>query len=414
MRIPEIDLNDLDVFERGVPHEWFRRLRREAPVYWHEEPEGPGYWCITRYSDLKRISRDPATFSSERRGTLLREPDPAGLALVRNIMLNMDPPRHRRYRALVQKAFTPRMVEGLRPRVVELVGEILDAVIERGECDFVEELAAPLPVLVICEMMGVPAEDRRRVYEVGNRLVGFDDPELQPDGRARSEQAGEQAMAEMFLYAAKLREKALAHPGPDLASALVRAELDGQRLTPEEFHFFFLLLLIAGNETTRTVTSNGMIALLEQPAELRALERDPSLVGSAVEEILRFSPAVHCFRRTATRDVAVRGVRIREGDKVILWYPSANRDEEVFAEPDRFDIRRSPNEHVAFGHGEHYCLGANLARMELREIFRGIATRIRGLEMTEAPRRLRSNFINGVKEMRVQFRPGRVRASAAA
>jgi cholest-4-en-3-one 26-monooxygenase len=221
-------------------------------------------------------------------------------------------------------------------------------------------------------------------------------------------------MAEMFLYAAKLREKALAHPGPDLASALVRAELDGQRLTPEEFHFFFLLLLIAGNETTRTVTSNGMIALLEQPAELRALERDPSLVGSAVEEILRFSPAVHCFRRTATRDVAVRGVRIREGDKVILWYPSANRDEEVFAEPDRFDIRRSPNEHVAFGHGEHYCLGANLARMELREIFRGIATRIRGLEMTEAPRRLRSNFINGVKEMRVQFRPGRVRASAAA
>jgi cholest-4-en-3-one 26-monooxygenase len=218
----------------------------------------------------------------------------------------------------------------------------------------------------------------------------------------------------MFLYAAKLREKALSHPGDDLATGLVNVELDGRKLTPEEFHFFFMLLLIAGNETTRTVTTNGMISLLEHPDELRLLKRDPSLVESAVEEILRFSPAVHSFRRTATRDTDVRGVPIRENDKIILWYPSANRDEDVFGEPDRFDIRRSPNDHVAFGYGEHYCLGANLARMELQEIFRGIAERIDEMEMTARPRRLRSNFVNGVKEMRVRFRPGRQSTNVAA
>jgi cholest-4-en-3-one 26-monooxygenase len=413
VRLSDVNLNDLDVFERGVPHDWFSLLRKQAPVYRHEGGDGaPPFWAITRYHDLKAISRNPAVFSSERMGTLLRETDPAGLPIMRKIMLNMDPPQHRAYRALVNKAFTPRMIDALRPRIAELVDEIVDAVIEKGECDFVEELAAPLPMLVICEMMGVPDEDRRRVYEVGNSMVGFDDPELQPDGKPR--QNGDDAFAEMFMYAAKLREKALAHPGNDLATGLLNAELDGHKLTPEEFNFFFLLLLIAGNETTRTVTTNGMISLLENPGELQALKQDLSLVDSAVEEILRFSPAVHSFRRTATRDTEIRGVRIRENDKVILWYPSANRDEEIFDRPDRFDIRRSPNDHVAFGYGEHYCLGANLARMELQEIFRGIAARIDGLEMTAAPRRLRSNFINGVKEMRVRFRPGRRRAAAAA
>ena len=419
MQLSDVNLDDLDVFERGVPHEWFRLLRREAPVYWHEREGASGYWAITCHSDLKAISRNPGLFSSERGGTLLRDVDEAGLALMRQIMLNMDPPRHRQYRALINKAFTPRMIDNLRPRIVQLVEEIVDAVIEKGECDFVEELAAPLPMLVICEMMGVPEEDRMRVYEVGNSMVGFDDPELQTDGKPRSmqggaEQQGSAGMAEMFMYAAKLREKALKNPGDDLATGLVNVELDGHRLSPEEFAFFFMLLLIAGNETTRTVTTNGMISLLENPGELHALQGDLSLIDSAVEEILRFSPAVHSFRRTATRDTAIRGLPIRENDKIILWYPSANRDESVFPDPDRFDIRRTPNDHVAFGYGEHYCLGANLARMELHEIFRGIAGRIHGLEMTEAPRRLRSNFINGVKEMRVRFRPGRRSRAAAA
>ena len=405
MRPSDVNLNDLDVFERGVPHDWFRVLRREAPVHWHDEPGGPGYWCITRYHDLKAISRNPGVFSSERMGTLIRETDPAGLPIMRKIMLNMDPPHHRQHRALINKAFTPRMIDALRPRIVDLVARIIDAVIEKGECDFVEELAAPLPMLVICEMMGVPDEDRRRVYEIGNSMVGFDDPELQRDGKPRT--GGDDAFAEMFMYAAKLREKALTHPANDLATGLVNVELDGRKLTQEEFHFFFLLLLIAGNETTRTVTSNGMLTLIEHPEQLQALRRDLSLLPSAVEEILRYAPAVHTFRRTAMADSDLRGERIREGDKLLMWYPSANRDEEVFENSDAFDIRRQPNEHLAFGIGEHFCLGASLARLELNEIFRGIVTRLEDVEIAAPPRRLRSAFINGVKEMRVRFRAGR-------
>jgi cholest-4-en-3-one 26-monooxygenase len=412
MQLSDVNLNDLDAFERGCPHEMFDLLRREAPVFWHEEPDGPGYWAITKYEDLKQISRQPSRFSSEKRGILLREPEPETLEFTRNIMLSMDPPRHRQHRALINKAFTPRMVENLRPRIREMVREIVDAVIERGECDFVEDLAAPLPMLVICEMMGVPQEDRRRVYEVGNRMVGFDDPELQVDGQRISVESGMEASAEMFMYAGKLRERALRNPADDLATALVQAELDGEKLSEADFNFFFLLLLIAGNETTRTVTTNGMMSLLDHPEQLRDLQADPSLIDSAVEEILRYSPAVHSFRRTAMEDTQIRGQRIRKDDKLILWYPSANRDEDVFRDPHRFDIRRSPNDHIAFGYGEHYCLGANLARMELQEIFREITTRIRGMQTTAAPRRLRSNFINGVKEMRVRFEPGAASAAA--
>jgi cholest-4-en-3-one 26-monooxygenase len=279
----------------------------------------------------------------------------------------------------------------------------------------VESLAAPLPMLVICEMMGVPEEDRMHVYEVGNKMVGFDDPEYH-DGETLDmkvvkddeEDLGAQLSAEMFVYAARLYEKAKSQPSDDLASALVNAELDGRHLTPEEFNFFFLLLLIAGNETTRTVTTNGMISLLDNPDQLDLLKKDISLLDPAVEEILRYSPAVHSFRRTAMEKVEVRGREIDEGSKLILWYPAANRDEEVFDDPNRFDIRRTPNDHVAFGYGEHYCLGANLARMELQEIFREVVTRIDGLERAAEPRRLRSNFINGVKEMQVSFTPGAV------
>ncbi len=411
MKLSEVNLNDLDAFERGCPHEMFDLLRREAPVFWHQDAQGPGYWAITKYEDVKHVSRHTMAFSSERKGILMREPDPAVLAFTQQIMLSMDPPRHRQYRMLVNKAFTPRMVDGLRPRIKQMVREIVNTVIGRGECDFVEDLAAPLPMLVICEMMGVPEEDRQRVYAVGNKMVGFDDPEYhggQTLDMKLDQGEGMQYAAEMFMYAAKLREKALSHPGKDLATGLVNAELDGRKLTPEEFNFFFLLLLIAGNETTRTVTTNGMISLLDNPGELRDLQRDLALVDSAVEEILRYSPAVHSFRRTATEDTEIGGQKIREGDKIILWYPSANRDEEVFDDPHRFDIRRTPNDHIAFGYGEHYCLGANLARMELQEIFRELVSRIDGMERVAAPRRLRSNFINGVKEMRVRFDPGPV------
>ena len=412
MDLSDIDLSDLDVFEQHTPHEWFRLLRKAAPVHWHEEKDGPGFWAITKYADLKWISKNPRLFSSERQGTLREDPTPESLPLIRNIMLNMDPPRHRRYRALVDQAFRKRHVQALRPHIQDIVKQTINGVIEKGECEFVEEVAAILPMRVICEMMGVPDEDRRRVYEIGNSLIGSDDPELQDNGKPRKMEniSAQEAFAEMFMYADKLHEKARTNPSDDIAAALVNAELDGHKLSDDDFRFFFLLLLVAGNETTRTVTTNGMITLLEHPDQLATLESDPSLVDSAVEEILRFAPAVHTFRRQATADVELRDRKIRENDKVMLWYASVNRDEEVFADPDTFDVRRHPNDHLAFGVGEHYCLGANLARLELREIFRGIVTRFRDMEMTAPPRRLRSTFINGVKEMRVRFRPGAVQA----
>jgi cholest-4-en-3-one 26-monooxygenase len=408
MQLSDVNLCDPDIFQRGVPHDMFRLLRREAPVFWQEDMDGHGFWSVTKYADVKTVSTQPNLFSSYRGGALLRVLDEEGLVFVRQLMLNMDPPKHRQYRALVNKAFTPRMIDALHGRIREMVRDIINRIIERGECEFVEDVAAQLPLMVICEMMGVPEGDRRRVYEIGNQLVGIDDPDMQPDGEPGTPEKGHQAAMEMFFYADKLREKARTQPGNDLATGLVNAEVDGEKLSDMDFNFFFLLLLIAGNETTRTVTTNGMLTLIEHPEQLRDVQSDPSLVNSAVEEILRFAPAVHHFRRTATSPTELRGNRINEDDRVLLWYPSANRDEDVFPDADTFNIRRFPNEHVAFGIGEHFCLGANLARLELREIFREMTSRLHDIELTDSPKRLRSCFINGVKEMRVRFRPGPV------
>jgi cholest-4-en-3-one 26-monooxygenase len=406
MQLRGVNLTDPDIFQRGTPHEMFKVLRNEAPVYWHEEPNGPGFWAVTKYHDLKHVSKNPGLFSSARQGTLREDPPAGDLPAIQAIMLNMDPPQHRQYRTLVNQAFTPRMINNLHGQVRTMVKEIVDGVVERGECDFVEEVAALLPLAVICEMMGVPHADRRHIYVLGNKMVGIDDPDLQGDGKPIVPGDAMAAFGEMFGYASNLWKIAHEQPSDTLATALVNAELDGRKLDEMEFNFFFLLLLIAGNETTRTVTSNGMIALLENPDQLHALQNDQSLIPSAVEEILRFAPAVHTFRRTATAETELRGQRIEPEQKLLLWYPSANRDEDIFDQPDTFNIRRSPNDHVAFGFGEHYCLGANLARLELQEVFRGITTRLHEMEMVTPPRRLRSCFINGVKEMQVRFKPG--------
>ena len=408
MKLSEVDLNDLDTWERATPHEQFELLRAEDPVHRHAGAPGQeDFWCVTKHADLKEISKSPETFSSEEKGSIMRDPIESHLEQLRLIMLNMDPPKHRQYRAIVNKAFTPRMVQGIEPAVVKLVDRIIDGVCEKGGCDFVEEVAAILPMEVICEMVGVPESDRRAIYELGNKMVGFDDPEYHPEGLPSEQDADERsaASAEMFMYAAKLKEMYTKNPADNLATALLNAEVDGQRLTDLEFNSFFLLLAIAGNETTRTVTSNGALDLMRHPDQQERLANDPSLIPSAVEEILRYNPAVHCFRRTAMADTVVRETEISEGDKVILWYPSVNRDEDVFHEPDRFDIARSPNDHLSFGVGEHFCLGSNLARMELRHVFQGIMSRMPDLELAAEPRRLRSNFINGVKEMRVRFTP---------
>jgi cholest-4-en-3-one 26-monooxygenase len=404
-----IDLNDLSTFETGIPHDQFRWLRQEAPVYRHAgSGNDEDYWCITKHADLKYVSKNPMIFSSEEKGALIRDPDAETLPMLRQIMLNMDPPRHRIYRAIINKAFTPRMVTNMEARVDKMIEQIINRVCEKGECDFVDDLAAQLPMQVICEMVGVPEEDRRGIYQLGNKMVGFDDPELNPDGTWEKPQADSEltsASANMFLYAAKLKEMFQDSNEDNLATALLNAEVDGQKLTDMEFNSFFLILAIAGNETTRTVTSNGMIQLIRHPDQRQRLLNDPSLLNTAIEEILRFEPAVSCFRRTAMKDVEIRDTRIAAGDKIMLWYPAANRDEEVFDDPDKFDLGRNPNDHLSFGIGEHFCLGSNLARMELRKIFAALMRRLPDIEFAAEPRRLRSNFVNGVKEMQVSFTP---------
>jgi cholest-4-en-3-one 26-monooxygenase len=400
MSLSDVHLDDPDGFREGVPHHWLRLLRAEAPVYFHPERNGPGFWCITKYADVERVSKDPAAFSSARGGTNIHTPPEAALERVRAIMLNMDPPLHVKLRRLVRHGFTPTMAHKQEAHIRDLARTIVDQVAARGECEFVTEVAAELPLRVICEMMGVPPEDRHAIFDLTNRLIGFDDPEFHT-----SEEDGEIAATEIFLYANKLAALYQDSPAENLTSVLAHGEVDGEKLTELEFCSFFLLLVVAGNETTRTVTSNGMRLLIEHPEAFRRLAEKPSRVGPAVDEILRYEPAVICFRRTATRDVELRGQKIRAGDKVVMWYPSANRDEEVFLDPDRFDVERSPNDHLAFGIGEHFCLGANLAKLELRILFEEIVRRIRTPELAGPVRRLRSNFINGVKEMRIRFAP---------
>lgn len=400
-RLEDVDLFDPDAYVSGVPYDMFAVLRRHAPVYRHAEPDGPGFWAVTRYPDVVRVSRDSSTFSSSVGTALLSGPPEEELATMQLMMLNMDPPRHTRLRALVNKGFTPRMIGRLREQVRDLCGTIVDRVAPRGECDFVTEVAAELPLQVIAEMVGIPVEDRHLIFEWSNKMIGFDDPEFQNT----PEEAKLVAM-QMYMYANELALQRKDSPREDLVSVLMRAEVEGERLTEMEFDLFFLLLAVAGNETTRNLISGGLLALIEHPDQRRRLLADPTLLDTAVEEMLRWVTPVMQFRRTAVRDTEIGGQPIAEGDKVVIYYPSANRDEAVFDEPERFDVGRSPNEHLTFGGGgHHFCLGANLARLEIRLMFEELLRRLPDIELDGPVRRLRSNFINGIKQMPVRFTP---------
>jgi cholest-4-en-3-one 26-monooxygenase len=407
MRLADIDLWDLDRFVEGVPHDAFALLRNEAPIFRHHEPKGgPGFWAVTKYDDLVTVSKNPGTFCSSR-GTNIWDLPPEDLSQVQIFMLNMDPPAHSKYRRLVNSGFTTRMISRLEPRVREMTRAIVDAVALKGECDFVADIAAELPLQVIAEFLGIPLADRHKIFEWSNRLIGFDDPEFQT-----SMDDGKLAAMEMYLYANQLALERRDHPRDDLVSVLMRGEVDGERLNEQQFDAFFLLLAVAGNETTRNLISGGMLALIEHPKQRERLRADMSLLPTAVEEMLRWvSPVMH-FRRTATRDTELRGQKIALGDKVAIFYASANRDEDIFPHADRFDVGRSPNEHVAFGIGEHFCLGANLARLEIRLIFEELLTRLPDIELAGPVSRLRSNFINGIKRMPVRFTPERARQAA--
>ncbi|MFO7589573.1 MAG: cytochrome P450 [Acidimicrobiia bacterium] len=396
MNVPAtVDLFDLSRFADGPPHEEFRRLRDEAPVCFLPEPDGPGYWGVFRHADVVAVSRDPATFRSSPRVFIQ---DPADPVADDQLLINLDPPRHTKLRKIVNRGFTPRQVQLLEPRVRTLVADLLDAAAASGEFDLVGDVAVELPLQVIAELVGVPLEDRHRVFALTEVTMSVGDPDLgttEADARA--------AMTEMFAYADALAQARTEAPGDDLLSLILRADVDGEALTPIETDFFFMLLMNAGSETTRNLITGGMLALFEHPEQRARLLADRTLVPTAVEEMLRWVTPVMHFRRTAAVDVTVAGQEIAAGDKVVMWYPSANRDERAFPDADRFDVARTPNEHVAFGAGgPHFCLGASLARLEARILFEELLERMPALAPAGPVRRLGSNFINGIKSLPVR------------
>ncbi len=396
--LDEIDLTDASVWEQAAPHDWLDRLRAEDPVHWHGEADGPGFWALTRHDDVRRVSTSPGEFSSWVGGPLRLDPPEDGLAQLRMVIIGMDPPEHREFRSIVSKAFTPKMIarldEALRAETERVIGELRDST----SCEFVADVAARIPMWSISELMGVPEPDRHRLYELSHCLIDDQDPEVAPTPETSME-----ASIEIYGYASEMAARERAHPSDSLTSALLSAEVDGRKLTDMEFTLFFMFLIVAGNETTRTATSHGLLTLLDHPESLDRLVRDPSLMPGAVEEILRWEPPIHHFRRTATTDVQLGDRTIAEGDKVIMWYAGSNRDPDVFDDPHTFLIDRSPNPPQSFGIGEHFCLGANLARLSLRVLFDELLATIENIELEAPPRRLHSNLINGIKELRITY-----------
>ncbi len=398
----DINLLDSRQFADRVPHEWFAFLRERAPVWWQEEADGPGFWAVTSHAGCTVVNRDHETFSSALQATYLWDLAADDLAQQQLIMLNMDPPLHTRYRRLVNKGFTPRMVNQLHDRIHAATDGIIDEVIEHGSADFVTDIAAELPLVVIAELLGVPHEDRHRMFDWSNRMIGSEDPEYQTAG-----EVAQQASMELYAYASELFAKKRVDPHDDLMSVLTQVEIEGEQLSEFELELFFLLLTVAGNETTRNLISGAMAAFFEHPDQWALLRQDRSLLPDAVEEMLRFVTPVMNFRRQTTGPVEIEGQAIDGDAKVVFFHISANRDEKVFADPQRFDITRSPNPHMAFGAGgPHFCLGANLARMEIRVMFEHLLERMPDLQLAGDVQRLQSAFISGVKHIPVTFPPG--------
>ncbi len=396
-----IDLSDPDIFVPAVPYETFALLRREDPVHFNPERKGPGFWAVTRYEDIRAIHRDPVTFSSEVGGITLEDLAPEHIE-ARKTMIDMDPPRHDELRAIVNRRFTPHAVNVWEDLVRNVVTDVLDRALPLGEFDFVEHISSEIPMRVFADIMGIPQEERREIIRLGNRLVGRQDPEYRVDPEEEDPMLpfSSPVALEMFEIGRRLAASRREDPRDDLVTQLVF-----EQLTAHEYDLYFVLLAVAGNETTRHTISFGLLALLEHPEQLERLRRDPALMETAVEEILRWATPVLHFRRTAMQDVELRGKTIAAGDKVTTWFVSGNRDEDVFPDADTFDVGRSPNPHMTFGPGGvHHCLGAHLARLEARIAFEELLSRPVELELAGSVERLRSNLGNGIKRMPVAVR----------
>jgi cholest-4-en-3-one 26-monooxygenase len=390
----DIDLTDPELFYSGDPIAAFRTLRETAPVYWNDGKLDK-FYALTRYEDVVYVSKHPDLFKSGA-GTMIGVP-------AEGTMLSMDDPRHKKLRALVERGFTARLVRDLEPHTREVTAKIYDELEGRDEVDFVDDISAELPLRVIVEMLGAPASDAHYLRKLGDIMVGNADPDYNP-GTA-SETAG-QAQIDMFNYFKDLAASRAGSEKDDLLSVLLRAEIEGEKFDEMDFLLFCMLLVIAGNETTRNLITGGMVLLFDNPDEMSRLRADPSLMPTAVEEMLRMVSSVMHFKRMATREVELGGVTLKEGDEVCMWYVAANRDPAVFADPERFDVGRKPNPHLAFGGGgPHFCLGASLARQEIRALFEELLRRYPDIEQIGEVKRLRSNFIRGIKNLPVKLGP---------
>lgn len=417
-------ITDPDTYLTGVPYDELAELSRRAPVARIDD-----FWAVLRHADVRRVLRDPTTFSSHLGGTQIRDPaTDADLAYVRRMMLNSDPPDHGRLRNLLTRAFTPRAVARLTERIQAWAHELVAHVAERGECDFATDVAADLPLRTLADVFGVPEQDRRLMYDWSNRVIGYQDAEYASSATAHTTDLTDMArdalalrpqpnehgelpdprsrngMPDLYAYAHALGEYKRTEPGDDVMSILMRHVDDaGGRVSLAEFENLFWLFSVAGNETLRNGLPGGMSALLSHPDQYRALRADRSLLPGAVEEMLRWWTPVMHFRRTATTDVELGDARIRRGDKVVVWFTSANRDESVFENADDFDITRTPNDHLTFGHGPHFCLGAPLARIQMRAMFDAVLDRLGDVELAGPPVRLRSNFQHGIKHLPIRW-----------
>ena len=419
-----VDLTDHDVFAAAVPHAYFAHLRRHDPVHWTpqsstQQPSTPGYasrgfWSVTRYEDIVEVSRDVETYSSQVGASALEDLEPDALE-ARRSMIDVDPPEHTVLRRAVTHPFTRRAVSGYTDRVRAVVTEVLDgALAPEGEFDAVEEIAVKIPIRVLCQILGVPREDEHLLVTLGDRMIANTDPDLTDvlfDGADSDDHRllpfRNPASLEMHAYGRSIARLRAADPRDDLVSHLVNGARGRDRLVGRDFDAMFLLLVVAGNETTRSALSLGVQAFLDHPQEWERLRRlGPQALPAATEEVLRFTTPLHHFRRTATRDATLAGRPIAAGDKVVVWYPSANRDGTVFADPDRFDVARDPNPHVSFGRGgPHRCVGEHLARLEIRITLEELLLRVRHLEQAGPASRVRSTFVNGLKALPVRAVP---------
>ena len=395
----KIDLYDPKSYSAGHPHAQYKWLRDNAPVYRQAEPNGPGYWAVTRYRDVYEVDRNFQVFSSEPT-IMIQDNDNPGLMGEYKMMLMMDPPQHTAYRKLIRNEFTVPVTAERIPRMQMLARQIVNEVIEKGECDFVSEVAGEMPSYVIAEMMGLPLDDGRELYKL---------TEIIHTAAANTmSESGMQAVYKMFEYGRGVIDEKRARPKDDLATKILQAEVDGKRLDDMEFLLFFLLLIDAGGDTTRNLLASAMIAMLENRDQLEWLKADlPGRLASAREELLRWTSPVIYMRRRAKKAFELAGEKISEGDKVVMYFGSANRDAAKFDRPDTLDLSRAPNEHIAFGTGPHGCLGQHIARIEIDAILTEVLTRMKGFELAGVPEWLPSNFISGPKRMLVQYKPGK-------